>query len=62
MASCASCGKHTTFGRSESKKRKNKSLRTFKPNLQHKTVVENGTKRQVTLCTRCIRTANKIRQ
>ena len=62
MAMCAYCGKKTVFGRQESKKRKNKTNRMFKPNLQHKTIIENGHKQTLTLCTRCMRTANKIRE
>lgn len=65
MAKCMVCGKHTSFGRQESKKRKNRSPRTFKPNLQHKTVEMGGREQRITACTRCLRTmnrANKIRQ
>ena len=58
MAKCSVCGKKTTFGvnRPWSKKATN---RTFKPNLQKISVMENGRKVQKVMCTRCIRTMVK---
>lgn len=58
MAKCESCGKTTTFGhrRSFSMRATN---RAFHPNLQKVTVMKDGRKVRMTLCTRCIRTMVK---
>lgn len=58
MAKCSVCGKKTTFGvnRPWSKKATN---RTFKPNLQKVSVLENGRTVKKVMCTRCIRTMVK---
>ncbi|MBP9675925.1 MAG: 50S ribosomal protein L28 [Anaerolineaceae bacterium] len=58
MAKCESCGKGTTFGHNRSFSLR-ATNRTFKPNLQKITIVENGQKVQKTLCARCIRTLVK---
>lgn len=58
MAKCDSCGKTTTFGHNRSFSLR-ATQRTFKPNLQKITVVEDGRKVQKTLCTKCIRTMVK---
>ncbi len=58
MAKCANCGKKTSFGlnRPWSKKA---TPRTFRPNLQSITVIENGKKVRKTMCAKCIRTLGK---
>ncbi len=58
MAKCEHCGKTTSFGhnRSFSKKATN---RTYLPNLQKVSIVENGHKMQKLLCAKCIRTLGK---
>lgn len=60
MAKCAHCGKETTFGlnRPWSKKA---TRRTFRPNLQTITIVEDGKKIRKVLCTRCIRSLVKTK-
>ncbi|MGD2156361.1 MAG: 50S ribosomal protein L28 [Anaerolineales bacterium] len=54
MAKCQHCGKETKFGRNRPWSKKS-TRRTFKPNLQKVTVIENGRKVRKVLCTRCIR-------
>jgi large subunit ribosomal protein L28 len=58
MAKCETCGKATTFGhnRSHSQRATN---RTFRPNLQHVTVLVNGLRVRKVLCAKCIRTLAK---
>ena len=58
MAKCANCGKATTFGRNRPWSKK-ATRRTFRPNLQTVSVVEEGRRTQVTLCARCIRSMAK---
>ncbi len=58
MAKCENCGKETTFGRNRPWSNK-ATRRTFKPNLQTVTVIENGRKVQKVLCAKCIRTLVK---
>ena len=58
MAKCNSCGKATAFGhkRSFSLRATN---RTFKPNLQKVSIMENGRLVKKTLCAKCIKTLGK---
>jgi len=58
MSQCAHCGKKTTFGRSRPWSNKATS-RTFKPNLQTVTVLENGKRVRKVLCAKCIRSLVK---
>ncbi|MFC2064911.1 50S ribosomal protein L28 [Chloroflexota bacterium] len=58
MAKCAHCGKSTSFGHNRSFSMR-ATNRTFKPNLQKVSMIENGRKIQKTLCTKCIRTMVK---
>ncbi len=65
MASCEICGKHAVFGNNVARDRgyiNERTPRKIKPNLQRATFEINGTKKQLTVCTRCKRSANKIRQ
>jgi large subunit ribosomal protein L28 len=66
---CEICGKKTIHGRSKRhkrgvagrrwKKRAPVTSRLFKPNLQKKTLVIDGTKKQVKICTKCIKRIKK---
>ncbi len=58
MAKCAHCGKSTTFGHNRSFSLR-ATNRSFRPNLQTVSVLENGKKVKKTLCTKCIRTLVK---
>jgi len=58
MAKCAHCGKTTTFGRNRPWSKK-ATRRTFRPNLQTVSVLEQGHKVQLVLCAKCIRTIVK---
>lgn len=58
MAKCDRCGKTTTFGHNRSFSLR-ATRRTFRPNLQRVTVIENGRKVRKLLCTKCIRTLVK---
>ena len=64
MAKCEMCGKHTVFGKKVAQIRSglySRTNRKIKPNLQQTTVIVNGQKKHVTLCTHCKRTQNRIR-
>lgn len=62
---CDSCGKSTVYGRQSThhrgvagkrwKKRAQKTLRTFRPNLQKATILLDGKSVQMKLCTDCIK-------
>jgi large subunit ribosomal protein L28 len=58
MAKCDRCGKTTTFGHNRSFSLR-ATRRTFRPNLQRVTVIENGRKVRKLLCAKCIRTLVK---
>ncbi len=58
MAKCEMCGKTTAFGHNRSFSLR-ATNRTFKPNLQTVSVIENGKKVSKILCTKCIRTMVK---
>ena len=58
MAKCAHCGKKTTFGRNRPWSNK-ATTRTFRPNLQTVSVVEDGRMVRKVLCAKCIRTLVK---
>ncbi|NLG24266.1 MAG: 50S ribosomal protein L28 [Clostridiales bacterium] len=65
MSHCQLCGKHTSFGNSVAHIRGglfSRTRRQIKPNLQKKTLLIDGRFQKVTVCARCIRTANRIRQ
>lgn len=55
---CDNCGKGIMYGNLVSHA-KNRSKRTFKPNLHKKTVVFNGKKMNAKLCTKCIKLFKK---
>ncbi|MCJ7706368.1 MAG: 50S ribosomal protein L28 [Anaerolineales bacterium] len=54
MAKCANCGKTTTFGHNRSFSMR-ATRRSFRPNLQHVTVLEGGRPVKKTLCAKCIK-------
>jgi large subunit ribosomal protein L28 len=66
---CNICGKSTSTGRSQQhkrgvagkrwKKRAQSTPRLFKPNLQKKTVVIQGDKKQMLICASCIKRIKK---
>ncbi len=57
---CEICGKTPIFGEnvSHSKQHTNRRLT---PNIHPATLIVNGKPKQMNLCTRCIRTQNKIK-
>jgi large subunit ribosomal protein L28 len=59
MAKCEICGKGPQFGHnvSHSKKATN---RRFNPNIQRLRIVVGGKARRVRICTRCLRTMNRV--
>lgn len=69
MNVCFYCGKGTVMGRSHThhrgvaggrwKKRAVKTNRTFKPNLQRVSILVEGEKVSVKLCTKCIKRIKK---
>jgi len=58
MAKCANCGKITTFGHNRSFSQR-ATNRSFKPNLQKVSLLENGRMVKKVLCTKCIKTLSK---
>jgi large subunit ribosomal protein L28 len=58
MATCNTCGKATTFGHKRSFSQ-HATNRTFKPNLQKVSIMENGRMVKKTLCAKCIKTLGK---
>jgi large subunit ribosomal protein L28 len=59
MAKCEICGKSPQFGHNVSHSKK-ATKRQFKPNVQRVRVEIDGQVRRMYLCTRCLRTMNKI--
>lgn len=55
---CDNCSKGIMYGHKVSHA-KNRSNRTWKPNLHKKTVVFNGKKMNAKLCTKCIKLFKK---
>lgn len=58
MAKCDMCGKGPQFGQNRPFSLK-ATKRRFNVNIQKVTVVENGRKKTMKLCTRCLRTLSK---
>ena len=58
MAKCEICSKETKFGNNVSHSVRRTS-RTWKPNIRKIKVVENGTHKTISICTRCLR-SNKV--
>ncbi|MCL2804472.1 MAG: 50S ribosomal protein L28 [Treponema sp.] len=55
---CENCGKHTITGNKVSHA-KNRTRRTWKPNLVSVKADVNGTTKKRTICTRCLKTESK---
>ena len=67
MAQCDFCGKSKMFGRHIRHthsigwaRRAPKKNRVFKPNVQKTKLMLDGAMRSVHICTRCMRTLNKV--
>jgi len=59
MAKCDMCGKIPTFGHNVSHS-KVRTRRRWKANIQKVTMVKDGKPERLNLCTRCLRTLNKV--
>lgn len=59
MAKCEICGKGSQFGHNVSHSKK-ATRRQFRPNLKKVRVRIDGEMRRVQICTRCLRTLNKV--
>ena len=59
MAKCDMCGKTPTFGHNVSHS-KVRTRRRWKANIQKVTMVVDGRPERLRLCTRCLRTLNKM--
>ena len=57
---CDICGKTPMFGENVSHSKQHTNRR-FEPNVHPATVMVNGKPKQLNLCTRCIRTQNKVK-
>ena len=55
---CEICGKSVAFGNKVSHSNR-KTNRMFKPNIRRVRVLENGTRKTVDVCARCLR-SNKV--
>jgi large subunit ribosomal protein L28 len=58
MAKCERCGKKPEFGHHVSHS-KLATRRMFRPNLQRTTLIENGQRRRVQMCTKCLKAMSK---
>lgn len=58
MAKCEICGKSTIFGNNVPHSL-HKTRRRWKPNVRKVTIIENGRRKRMSICTRCLRTLNK---
>lgn len=57
---CDICGKHAVAGRSISYSHRTVA-RTFKPNIQRVSVVVDGQRKKLNVCTRCLKKGNLVR-
>jgi len=58
MAKCERCGKGPQFGHNVSHSHR-KTNRSWAPNIQKTTVVQNGQAKRISLCTKCLKTLHK---
>lgn len=58
MAKCEICGKSPSFGHNVSHSMV-RTRRMWRPNVQKVTIVRDGRKQRMTLCTRCLRSMDK---
>ncbi|MCD6599448.1 MAG: 50S ribosomal protein L28 [Dehalococcoidia bacterium] len=56
---CDICGKRVQFGNSVSHSKK-RVKRRWLPNIHRATIVVDGDKRKVNICTRCLRSQHKV--
>ncbi|MFC1860884.1 50S ribosomal protein L28 [Chloroflexota bacterium] len=56
---CAICGKTPQFGHNVSHSKRHTNRR-WMPNIHRATIVIDGKPKRLNLCTRCIRTKNKV--
>ena len=56
---CEICGKRVMFGNKVSHSKRH-TRRKWLPNIQHTTIMVDGVNKKVNICTRCLRTHNKI--
>ena len=56
---CDICGKTPMFGYNVSHSKRH-TKRMWMPNVHKTRLIMNGEKKQVNICTRCLRTQNKI--
>jgi large subunit ribosomal protein L28 len=56
---CDICGKIPLYGHNVSHSKRRTNKRSM-PNIHPQTIVVNGETKKVTLCTRCLRTTNKL--
>jgi large subunit ribosomal protein L28 len=59
MAKCEKCGKGPQFGHNVSHS-KRATKRRFDPNVQRVRVMVDGKERRMRLCTRCLRTLQRV--
>lgn len=57
---CEICGKHPVAGRSISHSHR-VTNRTFRPNIQKVTVLDNGRVRKMNVCTQCMKSGKVTR-
>ena len=57
---CEICGKHAVAGRSVSHSHRTVN-RKFRPNIQHVTIVQDGTRKKMNVCTTCLKKGNLVR-
>ncbi|MFP3975102.1 MAG: 50S ribosomal protein L28 [Chloroflexota bacterium] len=56
---CSICGKSVTFGHNVSHSNRH-TKRQFKPNIHKATIIVNGKKKRVDICSRCLRNWYKV--
>ena len=56
---CELCGKGPQFGNNVSHSNRH-TKRQWSPNIRTTTIVTDGKRKRVTICTRCLRTRDKI--
>jgi large subunit ribosomal protein L28 len=59
MAKCEICGKTPQSGHNVSHSKRH-TKRKWLPNIQRATIVRNGEKTRLSICTRCLRTLQKV--
>jgi len=58
MAKCEICGKSPSFGHNVSHSMV-RTRRLWRPNVQKVTIIRDGRKQRMVLCTRCLRSMDK---